>query len=86
MGLFGVVGYLMKRSSYEAAPVVMAMVLSPLMENSLRQSLLLSDGSFLIFFTRPISAIFMIAAALLLVLKGLPGLKIRNFRNLEPLE
>ena len=44
----------MKKFDYPAAPMVMAMVLSPLMENNLRQSLLLSHGNFMIFFTRPL--------------------------------
>ena len=42
MVIFGVIGYLMKKYAYEAAPMVMAMILSPLMENNLRQSLALS--------------------------------------------
>ena len=86
MIVFGVFGYLLKKLDYEAAPLVMAMVLSPLMENSLRQSLLLSHGSFLIFFARPISAIFMIAAAFLLILNSFSGFKVRRFKNLESLE
>jgi putative tricarboxylic transport membrane protein len=45
MVVFGVIGYLMKKYGYEAAPMVMAMILSPLMENNLRQSLALSHGS-----------------------------------------
>jgi putative tricarboxylic transport membrane protein len=59
----------------------MAMVLSPLMENSLRQSLLLSHGSFSIFFTRPVSAVLMIAAILLLILPNLPGWKRRKWKD-----
>lgn len=86
MVVFGVIGYFMKKLDYETAPLIMAMVLSPLMENNLRQSLLLSHGSFLIFFTRPISAILMIAAILLLILPNLPWLKIRKWKGLEEQE
>ncbi len=68
MGLFGVIGYLMKKFRYEGAPMVLAFVLGPLLENNLRRSLILSDGSFFIFFTRPISAILIISALILLVL------------------
>jgi putative tricarboxylic transport membrane protein len=64
----------------------MAMVLSPLMENSLRQSLLLSHGSFMIFFSRPISAILMVAAILLLILPNLPWLRLRKWKELESAE
>jgi len=78
MVLFGVIGYLMKKYSYEAAPMIMAMILSPLMENNLRQSLALSHGSFTIFFIRPISAVLMITAIALLILPNLPRLKRRK--------
>jgi putative tricarboxylic transport membrane protein len=57
--------------------------LSPLLENNLRQSLLLSHGSFWIFFTRPISAVLMIAAILLLILPNLPWLKLRRWKGAD---
>ncbi len=60
MIVFGVFGYLMRKFDYEAAPLVFALVLSPLIENALRQSLLMSHGSFGIFFTRPVSLLFMV--------------------------
>ena len=47
MLLFGVVGYLMRKFRYEGAPLILAYVLGPLMEQALRQSLLISDGSFM---------------------------------------
>jgi putative tricarboxylic transport membrane protein len=80
MVVFGFIGYLLKKLDYETAPLIMAMVLSPLMENSLRQSLLLSHGSFTIFFTRPVAAVLMIAAILLLLLPNLPWLKLRRWK------
>jgi len=86
MVLFGIVGYLMKKYAYEAAPMVMAMILSPLMENNLRQSLALSHGSFLIFFTRPLSAILMIAAIGLLIIPNLPWIKAKKWEGLEEAE
>ena len=67
---FGVVGYLMKKLQYEGAPLVLAYVLGPMLEMALRQSLTMSDGQFSIFFTRPISAVG-IAVAILLVLSPL---------------
>jgi putative tricarboxylic transport membrane protein len=83
MVIFGVIGYLMKKFDYEAAPLIMAMVLTPLMENSLRQSLLLSHGSFSIFFTRPISCVMMILALSLLILPNLPWVRARK-REIPP--
>jgi putative tricarboxylic transport membrane protein len=86
MVIFGVIGYLMKKYAYEAAPMVMAMILSPLMENNLRQSLALSHGSFMIFFTRPLSAVLMITAIALLILPHLPWLKAKKWKGLEETE
>jgi putative tricarboxylic transport membrane protein len=60
-------GYLLKKFDYEAAPLVLALVIGPMMEEALRQSLILSAGSFSIFFERPISAGFIFTAALLLI-------------------
>jgi putative tricarboxylic transport membrane protein len=66
MMLFGVVGYLMEKFEYEPAPLVLAFVLGPLLEKSLRQSLLLSRGDFSIFFTRYLSVTLLILAAALI--------------------
>jgi putative tricarboxylic transport membrane protein len=68
MWVFGVVGYLLKKLDYEAAPLILALVIGPLMEEALRQSLILSGGSFGIFVVRPITAVVLLAAALLLLL------------------
>ncbi len=84
MTVFGIVGYLMKKYDYEAAPMIMAMILSPMMENSLRQSLALSHGSFSIFFTRPISGVLMITAFVLLILPNIPWMrKKEKWKGLE---
>jgi putative tricarboxylic transport membrane protein len=78
MIVFGMVGYWMKKTDYEGAPLVLALVLGNLFENALRQSLMLSDGSFLIFFNRPIAAIFLWIAVALLLFPLLPWLKQRR--------
>ena len=57
---FGLVGYLMMKFNLPRAPVVLAIVLAPLMESSLRQSLMLSLGSPMIFLQRPISAVLLV--------------------------
>jgi putative tricarboxylic transport membrane protein len=68
MFVFGVVGYLMKKFGYQAAPLVLALVLGPMLEEAFRQSLITSRGSFAIFFTRPISVGFLIVAFILLII------------------
>ena len=65
MFLFGIVGYLLRKLNYPVAPAVLAIVLGPLAERSLRQSLLASQGDVTTFFTRPISGTCMLIALLL---------------------
>ncbi len=79
MLFFGVVGYLMRKFDYEPAPLILAYVLSPILEDSLRQSLIISGGSMGIFVSRPIAAGFLFVAALLLISAVLPA--IRKKRN-----
>ncbi len=67
MMVFGVVGYLMKKFDYEPAPLVLALVLGPIMERAFRQTLIISSGSLSIFVSRPISAVFVFAALIILV-------------------
>jgi putative tricarboxylic transport membrane protein len=66
MILFGFVGYFMRKFDFDPAPVMLAYVLGPMLERALRQSLILSSGSPMIFLTRPISA--MLLAVTLLAL------------------
>ena len=54
---FGVIGYVFKKLDYPLAPLVLALVLGDLAENALRQSLIMSQGSLAIFFTRPIAGV-----------------------------
>jgi putative tricarboxylic transport membrane protein len=68
MLLFGVVGYLMRKLDYPMAPAVLAIVLGPLAEPALRQSLLISSGSFSIFFTRPFAAVIIVIALIFITL------------------
>jgi putative tricarboxylic transport membrane protein len=76
MIIFGIFGYLMKKFDYEPAPMVIAFILSPILELNLRQSLILSGGSFSIFFTKPISLGCLIAVGLLVLLSTLPKFKV----------
>src|SRR5512135_1239152 len=75
MMIFGLLGYLFKKFEFEAAPLILAFVLGPMFETNLRQSLLLSKGSFLIFVSRPISAVFIGVSFILLVTALLPNFK-----------
>jgi putative tricarboxylic transport membrane protein len=67
MGIAGMAGYLLRKVNFDPAPIVLAMVLGPMMEQALRQGLMMSRGEFGIFLSRPISAAMLGAAALLLV-------------------
>ncbi|HEX7004728.1 MAG TPA: tripartite tricarboxylate transporter permease [Trueperaceae bacterium] len=68
MAVAGVVGYLMKRFGFSPAVLVVALVLGPLAEDTLRQSLTISQGSFTIFVTRPVSLLLGIITLGLVVL------------------
>jgi putative tricarboxylic transport membrane protein len=67
MLIFGILGFLMKKFGYEGAPMILALVLGQKLETSFRRSLIMSQGDFSIFVTRPISLGFLITAALLLI-------------------
>ncbi len=67
MIIFGVLGYVLKKCKFEPAPLVLAYVLGPLLEQAMRQSLIISNGSFKIFLLRPISAVCLAVAAFLLI-------------------
>lgn len=75
MIIFGGIGYLMRKFGYEGAPLVLAFVLSPMLENAFRQSLIMSAGGFGIFFSRPISLVLLLVTITLLLLPLIPGLK-----------
>lgn len=68
MLLFGVVGYLLRKLDYPMAPAVLAIVLGPLAEASMRQSLIISSGDPAIFFNRPIAGTISVIAIFLFAL------------------
>jgi putative tricarboxylic transport membrane protein len=72
---FGVVGYAMKKLGYSPAALVLALVLGPMAERALRQSLIISDAGVGIFFTRPISAVLMALAILAVAVPVARGLR-----------
>jgi putative tricarboxylic transport membrane protein len=74
LSFFGLVGYLFRVYDYPSAPMVLGLVLGPLIERALRQSMVLSQGDPTIFFTRPISASLIIISILLLTAPVILGL------------
>jgi putative tricarboxylic transport membrane protein len=64
---FGFFGYLMRKFDFEPAPLVLAMILGPQLEASLRRSLIYSHGDLMVFFERPIAATLMALALLMLL-------------------
>ncbi len=74
----GVIGYLLRKFGLDPAPLVLGLVISPIFEMSLRQSLIMSNGNWTIFFTRPIALVLMIVAVALLALSALSILRKRR--------
>jgi putative tricarboxylic transport membrane protein len=88
MAIFGVLGYILRKLEFEPTPLILAFVLGPLMEDKLRQALLIYGGDPSIFFTRPISAVFLLTALALLALQIVPNLrraKSHALQDSEPL-
>ena len=71
MALFGLFGYLLIKLGFEPAPLLLGFVLGKLMEEKLRQALIISRGSFMTFIERPISAGLLLAAILAAVMSTL---------------
>jgi putative tricarboxylic transport membrane protein len=72
MTVMGALGYGLRKFDFEAAPVVLGLVLAPMMEMSFRQSLAMSSGSYSIFLTRPIASVLLMAGLALLLLSVVP--------------
>jgi len=58
--IFGVVGFFMKKFKYPGAPLVLGVILGPIAEQNLNRALLISHNNYAVFFTRPISLMFLI--------------------------
>lgn len=72
MFIFGAIGYIMRKNGFPLAPVIIARVLSPVLEPAFRRSLIISDGSFGIFVSRPLSAFILLLAAIILIWSVVP--------------
>lgn len=77
MILFGALGFLLRKQAYEAAPLLLALVLGPKLEVAFRQSLMISHGNFEIFINRPISLAFLGATLLFLLIPLLGAVRTR---------
>jgi putative tricarboxylic transport membrane protein len=75
MAIFGVLGYICVKLECEPAPMILGFILGPLMEENLRRAMLLSRGDPTTFITKPISAGFIIASVILLVIVALPAIR-----------
>jgi putative tricarboxylic transport membrane protein len=85
MIVFGTIGYFFKKFQYEAAPLILALVLGPMFDVALRRSLLLAGGDATTFITRPISAALLGSALLILIFPLLPWFK-KKRKAIEELE
>lgn len=83
--IFGVIGYLMKKADYPAGPFILALVLSPLAENYFRQSIMIGQGSWSIFVSKPLTTTFTVCIIAVIIL-GLikPLLSRRNVLKAKP--
>jgi putative tricarboxylic transport membrane protein len=68
----------MKKFEYEPTPLIMGFILGPLMEKSLRQSLIISQGSFASFFNKPICMVALFLAAVLLITNIMPYIRAKR--------
>ncbi len=75
MTVMGALGYVLRKFDFEVAPIVLGLVLSPMLETALRQSLAMSSGSYAIFIDRPIAVGMLAVAAALFLVSFLPALK-----------
>ena len=71
MLVMGIVGYLLRKFDFDPAPLVLGLVIAPQLEMSLRQSLIMSNGSWSIFYGRPIAGVLLAVSAGLLVLAAI---------------
>jgi putative tricarboxylic transport membrane protein len=78
--VFGLIGWLMKKTGFEPGPLVLAFVLGSILERAFRQSMLLSDGQFDIFVTRPLSGSLFALMAIVIVYSTVTGVRRRRNR------
>jgi putative tricarboxylic transport membrane protein len=80
MLIMGVVGYGLRKFGFDPAPLVLGLVIAPMFEQSLRQSLIMSNGNYLIFFQRPISLALLAVSIVLLILSAVSFVLRKDWR------
>jgi putative tricarboxylic transport membrane protein len=83
LAAFGLLGYLMRKLDYPSAPLILGLVLGGAMERALRQSLMMSEGSLGILVSRPISAVMLVLAVLILCIPLFSRINTLRLRALE---
>ncbi|MGH6760952.1 MAG: tripartite tricarboxylate transporter permease [Phyllobacterium sp.] len=73
--IFGILGYVLRKARCEPGPLLLGFVLGPLLETNLRRAMLLSQGDWLVFVERPISAVLLAVTALMLLTLILPTIR-----------
>ena len=86
MLIMGVLGYLLRKFDFDPAPLVLGLVIAPTFELSLRQSLVMSNGNWTIFFTRPIAGVLLVISGVLLALAAASWLSRKDWRSSLPAE
>jgi putative tricarboxylic transport membrane protein len=81
MLIMGVIGYWLKKFNFDPAPLVLGLVISPTLEMSLRQSLVMSDGDWFIFFGRPIAATLIAFGVILLAMSAISAIRGADWRK-----
>lgn len=80
---FGLCGYIFYKLGCEPAPLLLGLILGPMIEENLRQALLISRGNAMVFIERPISLFFLALALLLLIVLILPAVRARRVEAFE---
>jgi putative tricarboxylic transport membrane protein len=81
MLIMGVLGYLLRKFEFDPAPLILGLVIAPTFELSLRQTLIMSNGNWTIFFSRPIAGVLLVVAGLLLAMAAISFLARKDWRE-----
>lgn len=79
--IFGILGYFMKENGYPAAPMTLGIILGPMADANLRRAMMITKGSILPFFTRPISVLLIIGIIMMIV--GQFRINLKNITIME---
>ncbi len=81
MLIMGVLGYLLRKFDFDPAPLVLGLVIAPTFELSLRQSLIMSNGNWTVFFSRPIAGVLLAIAGVLLAMAAISFFARKDWRE-----